>query len=294
LRRRLAVRLGGHFFSANNIVELDELCEKADIYGFSAILPPNGFENWSDEDCIKYGEKARALGFVIGEAGYWKNLLEPDEEERKGRIEYVRSILRKADLMRINCVVTLVGSKDSLNGPLSPHPENFGESAKMEYKDICLRIVDGLELKHTKYATEPWPNNFYYEPEEILAFLKSVNHPNVGFHLDQTNLVSQSTYYKTTQLINKTFDLLSRYIVSVHAKDIRWDPKHMFLKFDEVYPGDGVLDYDTFLRRLSKLGPDMTVYCEHLSTEGDYAIAFARIHYLARRAGLEFIKRSSR
>jgi len=191
-------------------------------------------------------------------------------------------------------VVTLVGSRDVQGGSLSPHPYNFTDEAKGEYRDICLRIVDGLDLKKTRYATEPWCNTFYYQPEDILAFLESVADSRVGLHLDQMNLVSQANYFHTTELINRTFHLLATYVVSVHAKDIRWDPRHMFLKLDEVYVGDGVLDYDTFLRRLSSLDADMPVYTEHFRTEEEYITAINRLHQVAKKAGVQFLKRGER
>ena len=92
-------------------------------------------------------------------------------------------------------------------------------------------------------------------------------------------------------MINKTFDLLSDYVWSVHLKDIRQDHAHMFMKWDEVYIGDGVMDYDTYLKRLAGLHPDMPCYCEHMSQEAEYALCFARLHRLADNAGVKFLGR---
>ena len=48
----------------------------------------------------------------------------------------------------------------------------------------------------------------------------------------------------------------------------------MFLKWDEVYIGDGVMDYEIYLKRLAELPPDTPCHCEHLSEERDYALNF--------------------
>jgi len=61
-------------------------------------------------------------------------------------------------------------------------------------------------------------------------------------------------------------------------KDIKCDPKHMFLKWDEVTIGDGVMDYDTYLKRLARLRPTPPAFCEHMAEERDYAMNFARLH----------------
>ena len=193
--------------------------------------------------------------------------------------------------MGVRCVITLVGSRDAAGGLLSPHPYNFTDAAKNEYREACLRIVDGLDLKKTCYSTEPWPNTFYYQPEDIHAFLESVGDPRVKLHLDQMNLVSQTNYFHTTELINRTFDLLAEDIVSVHAKDILWDPSYMFMKLDEVYAGNGVLDYDTFLRQLDALEPDMPVYAEHFRTREEFIDALDHLHRAAEKAGVRFLRR---
>jgi sugar phosphate isomerase/epimerase len=109
------------------------------------------------------------------------------------------------------------------------------------------------------------------------------------------NLVTHDYFYRTTELIHQTFDLLARHVVSLHMKDIRWDFPHMFLKWDEVLIGDGVLDYATYLRRIHQdLPEDVPCFCEHLREEALYIENFRRLHERARAAGLQFKRRESR
>ena len=68
----------------------------------------------------------------------------------------------------------------------------------------------------------------------------------------------------------------------------------MFLKWDEVYIGDGVMDYDTYLKRLSQLSPDIPCYCEHMAEERDFVLNFTRLHYLAKKIGVKFLGRDER
>jgi hypothetical protein len=65
----------------------------------------------------------------------------------------------------------------------------------------------------------------------------------------------------------------------------------MFLKYDEVAIGDGVMDYDTYLKKISGLDPDMTCYLEHMAEEKDYAMSIARLHSMADSLGLRFRRR---
>jgi sugar phosphate isomerase/epimerase len=284
------MRLGG-YFAAGSIGDLEPLCARMDVYGLSATFAPGNLAKMDADACAAYGEKARSLGLVLGEAGLWENLMTADPAMRAQRIQTVRLALQKAEAMRCRCVVTLIGSRHPSEHPLAPHPYMHTEECKREFRETVLRILDGLDLKHTMYGIEPWHNTFFYDPQDIRDFIDRVGHPRFGIHLDQMNMVSQRYYDDTTALINKTFDLLSDRVASVHLKDIRCDPAHMFLKWDEVNIGDGVMDYETFLKRLSRLPADTTCFCEHMAEERDYALNFARLHHIAGKVGVRFLKR---
>ena len=281
------MRLG--YYTASTAGELEKLTAKLDQYGLSAVWASLG----ADKDCVALGEKARDLGIVLGEVGMWENLMTDDLALRQTRIEKTRTLLRKADLAGVKCVVSLVGTKDPAGHPLAPHPYMYTEKAKTEFREIVLRILDGLDLKTVRYGIEPWHNTFFYQPDVIRAFIDSVGHPAFGLHLDQMNMVNQQNFYSTTALINRTFDLLADKVWSVHLKDIRCDFNHMFLKWDEVRIGEGVMDYDTYLRRLAKLPADTPCYCEHFRDEADYFASFAKLHELAAAAGVSFLRRGS-
>ena len=221
----------------------------------------------------------------------WSNMMSADSELQSERIDLVRRMLVNADRMGSHSVVTCVGSKAVCDHQLAPHPYMHTEECKTEFRDVVLRVLDGLDLVHTSYIIEPWHNTFFYRPEAIVEFIESVDHPSFGLHLDQMNMVSQDYYFDTTSLIDKTFELLSGYVVSAHLKDIACDHEHMFLKYDEVHIGDGVMDYDTYLRRLSELSDDLPCFCEHMDTEAEYALNFARLHRLAEKALTSFMPR---
>ena len=285
------MRLGG-YFRAESIEALEPLCEKLDVYGLSAIPAPARLADMPEDECTTFGQRARELGLVVGEAGMWENLMTDDAEVQNLRIERVRRLLRKAEATGCHCVVTLVGSKDPSDRALAPHAYMYTEACKSEFREVVLRILDGLELKAARYVIEPWHSSFFYQPTEIRAFIDSVGHPAFGLHLDQMNMVSQRTYYRTTELIHETLDLLADKVASVHLKDVRCDPGHMFLKWDEVHIGDGVMDYHTYLTRLAELPPDTPCFCEHLPAEADYALNFSRLHHLASKAGVQFLRRA--
>lgn len=287
------MRLGG-FYHAETVAELEPLCEALDRHGLSAIPAPNRIAEMTDEGCAAFGDQARRLGLVVGETGMWENLMTADPELQAERVGKVRLLLAKAEAMGCRCVVSLVGSRHPSESPLAPDPYMVTDACRREFGQVVLRILDGLELAQTCYAIEPWCNSFFYEPEDVDAFLTEVDHPNLRLHLDQMNMISQRSFHDTAGLIERTFDLLADRVVAVHLKDLRWDHDHLMLKWDEVLIGDGVLDYDAYLRHLATLPADTPGFCEHLAGEGEYATNFARLHEAARRAGTRFLGRTER
>ena len=109
--------------------------------------------------------------------------------------------------------------------------------------------------------------------------------------MDVVNMIAMDTYFDTTSLIHRTFDLLGDFVYSAHVKDLLWDHGHLTLKWDEVLIGEGTLDLETYLQRLDELDPDTPCYCEHLPDEASYAHNFAKVHEAAERIGVDVKRR---
>lgn len=284
------MRLGGGF-SAERAEDLEALCETLDRHGLSTIPAPSRLAEMSDAECATFGETARAFGLVIGEAGMWENLMTRDQARRDERVERVRTLLRKADRMGCRCVISLVGSGDPSDSMLAPDPAMLTPEGAASVRQVVLRILDGLELASTTYAIEPWRTSFFYQPEEIRAFLDDVGHPRLKLHLDLVNMVSRRSYFDTAGLAHRTFSLLADRIVGAHIKDLRWIHDHLQIRWDEVMVGEGVMDLDAYLGGLATLDPDLPCSCEHLASEAEYVESFARLHRIAERIGTSFLRR---
>lgn len=284
------MRLGLNWMPVRNRAELEAALPLIDELGLGAIAAPSAISEWSIDECIAYGEMVRSHGLTVGEVGYWQNLLTRDSALRAHRIAAVQELLLRADAMGADCVVTLVGSFNDA-GALSPHADNWGHRARTTARENCLRILDGPDLRHTRYALEPWCNTFFHGPEAVREFLDQVGHPRLALHLDQMNMHSVETYFQSTAVIARTFDLLADRVASVHAKDLRWHPSYMFLRLDEVMPGGGVLDYDLFLYRLTTLDPDIAVFVEHWDSAEQFVEAIRRLRAMATREGIGFVTR---
>ena len=279
------------FTLPGSVGHFDDIVRQLDRYHLSAIGAPTSIEDWEPDDCAAFGERARELGILVGEGSFTDNIMVSDSALADLRIQSLRRALQNADLMQCRSLHILVGTKDKSDHMLASHPYMYTDECKAEFREALLRVMDGLDLQHTRFLIEPYNNTFFYQPEDIREFLDSVGHPMVGFQADIVNMIALDTIFDTASLINRTFDLLSGYIHSAHIKDLRWDHRHLILKWDEVLIGEGVLDLSTYLRRLGELDPDTPCYCEHLADEASYAFNFARILEASQEIGLSFIPR---
>ena len=279
------------FVRPGSLDDFDDITPQLDRYGLSAIGATWALWDRSLDECAAFGERARELGIMVGEASFNDNLMVADQALTDQRINDVRRGLRNADAMQCRTLHILPGTKDPNGGMLTPHPVMFTDAYKAELREVVLRIMDGLDLQHTRFLIEPFNHSFFYQPEDIREFFDSVDHPRVGFQMDVVNMIAMDTYFDTTSLIHRTFDLLGDFVYSAHVKDMQWDHGHLTLKWDEVLIGEGTLDLATYLRRLDELDPDTPCYCEHLPDEASYAYNFAKVHEVAEEVGVAIKRR---
>ena len=287
------MRLGGVAVGPQAIAEIGPFCEAADAYGISAIVAPKSIATMSVDAASAFGEAAAAAGLVIGETGFWENLITQDAALRQDRLTRLRQVIVNAEAMGCRSVAILSGTRHPSDKAFAAHPYMFSEDCKNEVRDVVLAALDGLQLDRTRLGLEPYAHSFFYGPEAVRAFIDRVDHPRFGVHLDQANMVAPQDFFATGPLIEKTFALLRPYIVSVHLKDLAWPVSPLGLRWEEVDLGDGHMDFDTYFRHVAALDEDMTCFCEHFATEADYSRNFAHAHTLAARAGHDFKQRLS-
>jgi sugar phosphate isomerase/epimerase len=148
-------------------------------------------------------------------------------------------------------------------------------------------IIDAVKPTRTYFTLETMPWAYPDSADSYLRLLQAIDRERFAVHLDPVNLVcSPQRYYGSGKLIRECFEKLGPYIKSCHAKDILLQTK-LTTHLDEVRPGQGGLDYATFLRELSKL-PGTPLMLEHLPNAEEYDKAAEHIRGVARELGLSF------
>ena len=274
------MRLGCNWRTFSSADDLDRAADYLSTYNVGTIGAPPNLGEWSISDARAYGNDVRDRGLTIGEAGYWENLMTPSERIRTERIATIRDLLKVADAMRVDCVVTLVGSM-SEGSAGEPHPDNYAEAAKARARETLDRILDGIHLDHTTFALEPWYNSFFHRAPQVRRFLDSVPDDRLGVHMDAMNMLCIGTVHRSREAIDDMFDLLGEDVVSAHAKDIIMDSGEPMVALRECPPGKGTMDYDRYLSQLDSLDDDIPVFTEHWKSDDTYE---RTLEYLRKRA----------
>ena len=273
------MRLGGQVFLEDKNPDSWSYALKA--AGFrAATCPVDGDDSRELDDYLK---AARKHDILISEVGAWSNPISRNDEVRKAAIDYCIKRLQLAETIGAQCCVNIAGSRgEQWDGP---DPDNFSSGTFELIVETTREIIDAVRPERTVFALEMMPWVFPDSADSYLALIKAIDRKGFGVHFDPVNIVSSPrAYYRTGEMIRDFFAKLGPFIRNCHAKDILLRGK-LTVHLDEVIPGQGILDYRTYLTELNKLHPDTTLIIEHLSTNEEYKQAADYIRRTAAEIG---------
>jgi len=276
------MRFGGFIFKKWNTPE--EWAQAAIEAGYSAVYFPVDYR--ADLKVIDgYKKAAEDADLVICEIGVWNNLLDRDPEKRAANMDRAIHQLELADYVGANCCVNISGNcGEQWDGH---HPDNLTQKTFEEVVLTTQKIIDTVNPKNTEYSLEPMPWMFPHTADSYVELIKAVDRKAFAAHLDPVNVINSPVlYYKTGEVIQEWFDKLGTQIKSCHAKDIILSGK-LTVHLDECRPGTGNLDYETYLKCMTKLPDRACLMLEHMTEEIDYIEATKYIKGLAKKLGIK-------
>lgn len=278
------LRLGAPSFARTD--DPEELALAHRKLGYGAAYCPN--VALDDSSRIKaFAEAFARHDVVIAEVGRWVNLLDADAARRRQNLQTVTDGLALAEAIGALCCVDIAGSFSTTEW-FGPHPDNLTPRFFDAAVENARKIIDAVKPQRAKFCYEMMGWAMPHTPDNCLKLIRAIDRKACGAHLDPCNLVNSPVkFYRNTDLLNECFDKLGRWIVSCHAKDLTWDVE-MNVHFREVAPGQGSLDYATYLRRLARLPETPPLMLEHLKTAEEYAAAAKHILDVGQKEGLRF------
>jgi sugar phosphate isomerase/epimerase len=281
---RHAIRLGGPVFLRTE--DPDELARHHRELGYGAAYCPN--VPLEDESRLRATREAFGRHrVVLAEVGRWVNLMDGDRAKREANLKQVTEGLALAEAVGALCCVDIAGSF-STEEWYGPHPDNLSQRFFDAAVENARKIIDAVKPKRAKFCYEMMGWALPDSVESSLALMKAVDRAAFAVHLDPCNLVNSPTrFYRSKELIEECFEKLGPWIVSCHAKDLRWNVE-MNVHFVEVRPGAGSIDYGTYLRGLAGLSQQPPLMLEHLPNAGEYDLGRQHLMELGGRLGLRF------
>jgi len=252
--------------------------------GYRAAFCPLSPDS-ADEEISSYVAAAKEADIIIAEVGAWSNPLSSDEPTRRDALDKCKKALGLAEKVGARCCVNISGSRgERWDGPdpLNLTPETFAMIV-----ETVREIIDAVNPCRTFYTLETMPWMYPDSVESYLDLIRAIDRKAFAVHFDPVNLVNSTRlYFGNGDLIRDFVARLGPHIRSCHAKDIHLRDT-LTLHLDEVCPGTGGLDYNTYLRELSKLDKDTSLFIEHMSGPEEYQKAGEFIRKIAEEEGVD-------
>ncbi len=279
------IRLGGPIFLKSD--DPVALAREHRRLGYSSGYCPE-MATLADSKLLNEITRAFAAeNVLIAEVGAWKNLLDPDPVKRRENLDYVTQRCALADAVSALCCVDIAGSYNPSRW-YGPDPKNLSREFFDATVENCRYILDAVKPTRTRFTIEMMGWNLPDGPDAYLELIRAVDRKAFAVHLDVCNGINRpQRFYHNADFIRECFRKLGPFIISCHAKDLRWDIE-MNVHFEEVVPGRGQLDYRAYLGELSQLRRNVPLMLEHLKTAEEYDEGRLYIREVGDRMGLTF------
>lgn len=209
------------------------------------------------------------------------NIIAPDPDAELWQ-RHIIDAIHSAEACGCRMILTHSGSMYPNRN--TAHPLNWSkvawERSVNALKNICKstagsKIMICIEPVNTEAINNPWA---------MKRLREDVGDERINCGLDIQNMAYAGVAFRMTELLNTTFDVLDGMIGYIHAKDFVWDG--MLPGLSWAMNGTGLMDYEVFLSRISKI-PNPIMYVEFLSSADEYQQAQRNIRAVAEKIGVK-------
>jgi sugar phosphate isomerase/epimerase len=213
---------------------------------------------------------------MVQAIGHRPPLIHPDETIRREGVRVFQQALRIAGGLRAHSCHSGPGSMAQQgitrsdwvrSGAWNPHPRNWDAACKDRLIASLKECAKVAEDFGTRIGLEGHVLVTLSSAETMRDVIDAVGSPAVGCDLDPVNWLRLETVYDSGPAIEHMIDVLGpQRILNAHSKDVVVLPR-LVTHIDECTTGDGILDHDTFMRRMEALGSERYLIVEHCSVE---------------------------
>ncbi len=249
-----------------------------------------GADRWlsaKDSELRELHAALREHDTVFFEVVAYKNMIHPDASRRNKELAVIAKCIEAADKIGCPMIGTCTGCCDP-NSYINVHPENWSEKTwKLTVESVKQVLRDTAGMK-AAIGIEAQITTNIGRPADHKRLMDDVGDPRCAVNLDPVNMMSLDTYYHSTKLLNECFDMLGETILGSHSKDSYIVPDEQTVILREVCTGRGVMDYETYLVRLSRMQWPRTLLPEHVPAE-QLIEAAEHIRKIAAKVGVKIM-----
>ncbi|MDP6050770.1 MAG: TIM barrel protein [Candidatus Latescibacteria bacterium] len=241
----------------------------------------------TEEECGHGCEIWEPLGLEMAQflLLYGECLFDPDETVRRRVINKIHAGNRMARYLKAGAHLIRPGSLNPA-GSWTPHPDNHTSDSIDRFVHSLREIGDDAETNGVTVVVECHVVSIMRNPDICVEVIERVDSPRIRVVMDPVNhFESIHQAFNSTAQLNYIFDRLGPISPIGHAKDIRVG-NDLVSHLDEEVPGEGMLDYKTFLTRFQAINPDGYLLFEHIPPEKIPA-ANAFVRRVAAEVGVE-------
>ncbi len=182
----------------------------------------------------------------------YRNIIHPDASRRQKELAVLAQCLEAAEKIGCPMVGTCTGCCDP-KSYINVHPDNWSEKTwKLTVNSVKQVLRDTAGMK-AAIGIEAQITTNIGRPKDHKRLMDDVGDQRCAVNLDPVNMMSLDTYFHSTELLTECFDLLGEQILGCHSKDSYIVPDEQTVILREVCTGRGVMDYETYLVRLSRI-----------------------------------------
>lgn len=240
------------------------------------------YETLTKDKCHRIRDAFRNANLPIVCISGYTNIIHPDPKKREQNVFGLQTLLKFARDLGTPYVISETGTYNTESDWVWD-PKNGSEEA---YEETCSQIETLAKFAYdhgSVFLVENYVNNVIGSVDALTRLFSDVNHPGLGLLMDPTNYFTDSNIGHVDETLNRIFHTLGDKIKIAHAKDCKpaddLSEKHAEIDAVESHtfrgagavelpaPGLGILNYDLYLQKLSRLHPNIPIIIEHLDEQ---------------------------
>jgi sugar phosphate isomerase/epimerase len=237
-------------------------------FGFDARMAETSFERWA--------EAYRREGIEVCGVGGYLNLLHHDPERRRQNLGAFKAYLRGMRTLGCRYISTETGSY-APTGDWDFDPRNRTPAAWDDLRRVTDELLAVAAQEDVVILYEPYIVNVCFSPELGARFVREMASAHLALLMDPTNWFEADVVRPelVVEVIERGFAAERGLFRLAHAKDVTPAAPGAD-KPGLPGPGQGLLDYATYVRLLKAHGYDGPLIVEHL-TEAEVPAALAYV-----------------